>query len=144
MLSHGFFAFVFSNGNSRDVQENEDRVKKLGQIDSGKRWKLWEMICHGGKPFSTVGSHFPRWEVIFHNGILCLPSLQTPIHRDIDKGGAAEGRLPYGWVSGGKVGKEEIPRWQLKLPLWQFRFTLWQFKMPPWLTTLGVTNLTAR
>ena len=51
----------------------------------------------------------------------CLPSLQTPIHKGIHKGGAAEGRppfveaaggrLPYGWVSGGWVGKEEIPPW---------------------------------
>ena len=55
---------------------------------------------------------FPPW----------LPSLQTPIHKDIHKGGAAggrppfvdevaEGRLPHGWVSGGWVGKEDIPPW---------------------------------
>ena len=48
----------------------------------------------------------------------CLPSLQTPIHKDIHKGGAAEGRphlcgLPHGWVPGGWVGKEEIPPWYL-------------------------------
>ena len=52
----------------------------------------------------------------------CLLSLQIPIHKDIHKGGpaggrppfvdeAAEGRLPHGWVSGGWVGKEEIPPW---------------------------------
>ena len=77
----------------------------------GNHFPQWETISHGGKPFPTVGNHFPPWEIIFHRGISCLPSLQTPIHRDIHKGGAAEGRpsfveaaggrLPYGWVSGG-------------------------------------------
>ena len=51
-----------------------------------------------------------------------LPSLQTPTHKDIHKGGtaggrpffvdeAAKGHLPYGWVPGGLAGKEQIPPW---------------------------------
>ena len=36
-----------------------------GKIDGGKQW---DPISHGGKPFSTVGNHFPRWETIFHGG----------------------------------------------------------------------------
>ena len=72
-----------------------------------------------------MGNDIPRWEMIFHGGkwwdlLLAYPA-STPIHKDIHKGGvagggppfmeAAEGRLPYGWVSGGWVGKEEIPPW---------------------------------
>ena len=36
------------------------------------------------------------------------------------KGGRPPGGYPYGWVSGGCVGKEESPRWQFKLPQWDF------------------------
>ena len=50
---------------------------------------------------------------------------------------AAKGRLPYGWVSGSWLGKEEITPWQFKLTPWQFKLPPWQFKIPPWLMTLG-------
>ena len=50
------------------------------------------------------------------------PATPHPSIKESTKGGgrrrrpppfveAAEGRLPYGWVSGGWVGKEEIPPW---------------------------------
>jgi hypothetical protein len=63
-----------------------------------------------------------------------LPSLQTPFHEGIRKGGvgqrptplrgeAAKGRLPRGWVSEGWVGKQRISQWQIE--------------KTPWLTTFG-------
>ena len=63
-----------------------------------------------------------RDELLPWDFLLAYPASRHPSIRVSTKGGAAEGcptlcgeaakgRLPYGWVSGGWVGKEEIPAW---------------------------------
>ena len=71
----------------------------------------WKTKSHGGKwwNFPLV---YPAPKPIHKGG-----GLRPPHH----KGGTASGRpplcrYPYGWVSGGWVGKTEIRPWQFKLP----------------------------
>ena len=72
--------------------------KSYGQMSRGKQQK---MISHGGTPFSTVGNHFPRWEIIFHDGISCLASRHPSIGASghLLKGGAAEALVSRGQES---------------------------------------------
>ena len=97
----------------KSAQDNVSKV--LGTMWRGSRGqchmyrrKLSEMIDHGGRPFSC-GKPFLTLEIVFHDGVSSLPSLETPIHRDIHKVGAAKGcpsfveavggQPPYGWMS---------------------------------------------
>ena len=93
--------------------------------------------CHGGNLDCHGGNSN------CHRGVSSLPiplqtliqkggGLLSPLHNG---GGAASVRpplcgYPYGWVSGGWVGKEEMPPWQFKSPPWQFN-------LPPYHTGLG-------
>ena len=86
--------------------------RKSDQIHGGKLQKRGgEMICHSGKPCSTMGNHFPRWEIIFRGGISCSPNLQTPIHRDIHDLRPSFVRRPEAtslWMGVWRLGKEEM------------------------------------
>ena len=59
---------------------------------------IWRLGRQGGNPTVIIQIVTVLFPPIVH-------SLQTPIH----KGEAALGRYPYGWVSGGCVGKEGTP-----------------------------------
>ena len=63
--------------------------------------------CHGG----NLNHHGGNLD--YHGGISSLPTQPPDTHPEVypQRGGRPEGRLPCGWVSGGLVGKEEIPPW---------------------------------
>ena len=81
------------------------------------------MVRRGGVLSCHVGNlNHHGGNLDYHGGISSLPTQPPDTHPQGDpqrRGGrrpppfveAAEGRLPYGWVSGGWVGKEEIPPW---------------------------------
>ena len=67
-----------------------------------------------------MGNRLPWWEIIFHGGISCVSSPQTPIHRDIHRGGAAFALLCRGgrrpppvWMGVSKLGGQEITKWKI-------------------------------
>ena len=74
--------------------------------DDNRKWcPMGGIISHGGKPFFTVGNHFPRWEIIFHGG------LQTFIHRG---GGRPPLLCGYSlWMRVWWLGEQEIPPWKM-------------------------------
>ena len=67
-----------------------------------------------GKPFYTVGNHFPWWEIFVYGGISSLPSLQTLIHRG---GGHRPPPQRRGgqtlWMGVWRLSKQEIPTWKM-------------------------------
>ena len=109
--SHGTMS-LWQQDSMHVFHENVDRVKicRVKSIVGGGG--------NGGKPFSTAGDHFPWWENISHGWISCLPSLQISIKGRWPMGRpsfveAAEGHIPYRWVSGGYASKQQISPWKI-------------------------------
>ena len=71
--------------------------------------QLWDIISQGGILYSMVGNAIPRWEMVAFPP--CPPSLKAHLQGRLAGGRppfveAAEGRLPYGWVS--RLGRQGI------------------------------------
>ena len=70
----------------------------------------------------------------------CLPSLQTPVNKGINKARRPPARCghgPCGCMPEGWVCKEGIPPWRFKFLQSQLNLQQWRFKTPPHQTALG-------
>ena len=103
-------SYMPSPSTQQDIDQKQIGFQKM----KSKEYLITvEKNSHGGKPFFTVGNYFPHWGTISHCGICSLPSLQTPIHRDIHREGAAIDGCLEARQGGNPTVENHFPPWEM-------------------------------